>query len=377
MDRRNFLVAAGVGVASTVLNAQQTSTTEVTPPLASDDLFGAKPDWAATTWSIDTPKKLPTDFPALYGPDNEAVVFMSAERSAPPIATAELSNQFIAFQLTEKNGKSILLESSAVEPEIETPDATPDVVMDARLEAFHLGDNEPVAKDARATLRLTINKADDSPRARNFETLYWAVTAGLKLHDDVRNKRAESQDLNADFRKALGNKYIEIPGALGEIKFEVIRHREPSWWKKVFTFADSPTGKALTAALGFPAVTQQVVRFVDEAANRLENTNPEVLFASRPLKFAFSKQARKSYVGSGPVNIGALNPGRWVLARGRDFKTLANAQAWFWGTYGRLVPGSVTGPDVVGGSYPDPFKNITYAVVTVQAKAHKLDFELT
>jgi hypothetical protein len=203
--------------------------------------------------------------------------------------------------------------------------------------------------------------------------LFWAITAGLNLYDDIKKKRSESRDLQSDFRKALGNKYVEIPGALGNVTFEVIKHKEPPWWRHVFAFLQTDTGKALVSALGFPAVTQQVIRFVDEATSRLDDTKPEVLFRSCPLTFAFSKQAKSDFIGNGPIRIGCLNQGTWIFARGRDFRALANAKAYFYATYGKLVPSSVSPADLVTGSYDDPFKNVTYAIFRVLMKPYKLD----
>jgi len=338
--------------------------------------FGSTPSDVITTQSVEgkVPYELRAHPGALVKTDG-GVVLVSTPGAAKPMTHVDLANQFFAFQAELVNGSPVLLETSDVEPMVGTPDATPDVVLDMSLQAFHLGESEPVDRETRATLRLTLNKDDDSTRARNLETLYWGITTALRLYDDETGKKTESKELKTDYRKALGNKNIEIPGALADVKLEVIKHKEPRWWRNVFSFLGSNGAKTLTAALGFPAVTQQVIKFVDEAASRLEGTNPEVLFASRSMKLAFSKEARASYVGNGPIKIGCLNPGTWVLARGRDFQTLANAQALFYATYGKLVPAKVPITDTLVPGYVDPFNDVTYAVLRVQMKPQKLNLD--
>lgn len=336
--------------------------------------FGSRPAEVLTPYSVPGRVAQPqrADIAVLERPGNETL--MLAAENGSRTSGFNLADQFIAFQATSVNGTSQILESSSVEPALDTPAEKPDVIMDVSMQAFHVGESEPVEKDTRATLRLTVNKDADSTGGRGLDTLFWTITSGLKLYDDLKKARAESKDLQSDYRSAFANRYIEIPGALGDIRFEVIKHKEPAWWQKVFKFAESDAGRALTAAIGFPAVTQQVVRFVDEVTSRFDDRNAELLFASQPLKFAFSKQARANYVGSSPIKIGSLNQGLWVLARGRDLATLADAKAYFYPTYGRLIPANKTPQDFLSPSYVDPFREVTYAVFRVQMQATKLNF---
>jgi hypothetical protein len=371
IDRRTFLIASTAATTG-LAHAQTLSLSSFEQPR-----FGQLDN----TLMVLTPP--PFTSPALeshaeiLGDSDKSVAIMSSTATRARLTTNALSNQFLVFQLAKQaSGSPIVLEPSSVDPLIETNTSTPDVAMDIKLLSFHLAENEPVKSDSRATLRLTVNRAEESMRGGNFETLYWAVTAGLNLWDDVKKRKAEDKKLNSDFKKALGNKLIEIPGGLGDIKLEIIKHKEPSWWKNVFQFARSDAGKSLVSALGFPAITNQVLRFVDEAASRFEKTSPEILFASNSLKFAFSKSARADFFSSGATKIGALNQGTWLMARGRDFRTLANIPAYYNGTFGRIVPADISTAEILDESYVDPFRNITYAVFGVAMKAYKYDFSI-
>jgi hypothetical protein len=112
---------------------------------------------------------------------------------------------------------------------------------------------------------------------------------------------------------------------------------------------------------------------VDEAASRFENTKAQTLMASQKLLFAFSQQARDAYVAGGPVKIGVLNKGRWILARGRDYAALSDAKASYYATYGKLVPAGVTPEQLISGKYDDPFANISYAILNANTTATKIN----
>ena len=337
--------------------------------------FGLSPKGSVTVATVkatDAVKKLPNMVPI----SASRAILISTNPDVPPVAKEEIPNQFFAFQAAFLDGSPTVLTPNDVEPSIQTGETAPDVLLDVSLASFHLSESDGVNKDARAQLRLTINNEADTERARKFDIVYWAITTGLYLFDDqlkTRIPKLNSSDLKADFRKALGNRSIELPGGIGSIKFEVIRHKEPPWWRKIFTFG-SEGGKALTAVLGFPALTADVLEFVDKVANSFERTDSEVLFTSRPLKFAFSKQARDVLTANGtlPVKAGVLNPGIWLLARGRDLDTLTNAKASYFETHGLLVPSGVSENDLVHNRYEDPFKDVTYAVLKATIRPHKI-----
>jgi hypothetical protein len=285
----------------------------------------------------------------------------------------DLSNQFIAFQLSNKKDGPAILESTEVTSTIKGSSEEPDVLVNLEMQSFHIGKEVKVDKNTRATMRINIGKDKDSTD-KYFDTAFWSIAAGLDLYNQSKQKAADPKDLKANFKQAFGNRPIEIPGGLAQMTFEVIKHREPKWWQRIFTFLQSDTGKNLTSTLGFPAITNNAINLLDELLNKLEKSEPEILFKSRPLRLALSEKAKSDYTGgSERVKMGSLTPGFCVLARGKDFHTFINSDAYYYPTYGKLVPSKVSNADLVTGNYDDPFKNVTYSIFRIGMKSHKLD----
>jgi len=285
----------------------------------------------------------------------------------------DLANQFIVFQLNNTETGGTVLETSTVTPTLAGDDDAPDVQMSIEMIAFHVGKDEGIPNDTRATMRLVIGK-DENSRDKYFDTAYWTIAAGLKLYDQAKGKPAESKDLKADFTKAFGKRPIEIPGGLARMTFEVVKHKEPQWWQRVFGFLQSGTGQALTSVIGFPAIGQTAIGLVDELLNKLNDDLTGVLFKSRPLTLALSKMAKEDFSGGNPrVKVGCLNPGFCIIARGRDYALLANADANFYTSYGKLVPTSVSEADLLADNYDDPFENCTYGVFKIGMRGAKLN----
>jgi hypothetical protein len=285
----------------------------------------------------------------------------------------DLANQFIVFQLNNSETGGTVLETSNVAPALDGGDEAPDVQMSIEMIAFHVGKDEGIPENTRATMRLVIGK-DENSRDKFFDTAFWTIAAGLQLYDQATGKAAESKDLKADFTKAFGKRPIEIPGGLARMTFEVVKHREPQWWQRVFGFLQSGTGKTLTSVIGFPAIGQTAIGLVDELLNKLNDDMTGVLFKSRPLTLALSKMAKEDFSGGNPrVKVGCLNPGYCVIARGRDFGLLANADAYFYTSYGKLVPSSVSEADLLADNYEDPFKNCTYGIFKIGMRGAKLN----
>ena len=72
--------------------------------------------------------------------------------------------------------------------------------------------------------------------------------------NQVKNDKTESKDLKSDFSQALSRRPVEIPGGLGKVTFNVIKHKEPPWWKQIFKFLESGTAKELVSTFGLPGV---------------------------------------------------------------------------------------------------------------------------
>jgi hypothetical protein len=280
---------------------------------------------------------------------------------------------FYCFQLSKEAEGSTIIEASQVEAALPGGEDTPDVAMRTDLLAFHVGADEDIDRNTRATLRMIVGK-DDSSQDDRFEQAFWAIAAGLNLFDSIKNKPTEPKELKGSFHQALGRRPIEVPGGLAQLSFEVVKHEEPKWWQKIFRFLGSDVGKTLISVIGFPAVANQAIALLDEALDKLDGSKPKVLFKGGRMQLALTHQAREDFTSGNPrVKIGVLNPGISVLARGRDFQTVANAKASYWATYGKLVPDSVKPEDVPGNRYDDPFEDVTYAVIRVGMQSRKLD----
>ncbi|MDG3580980.1 hypothetical protein [Galbibacter pacificus] len=305
-------------------------------------------------------------------PKNRGSVIFTKEDSII-LSEKELSNQFIVFQLSDKADGAAIFESSEVTPSIEGNTETPDVLMNLDMQSFHIGDDVKIDKNTRATMRINIGQ-DESTVNSNFDIVFWSIAAGLDLYNNEKKEPATPKDLKADFKQAFGNRPIEIPGGLAKMTFEVVKHEEPKWWQRIFNFFQSKTGRVFTSTIGFPAITHSAINLIDELLNKLDKSSPEVLFKSRPLRLALSQKAKNNYTGGNErIKIGALSPGFCVLARGKDFMQFINADAFYYPTYGKLVPASVSNADLVSGNYEDPFKNVTYAIFRVGMQAAKLD----
>lgn len=285
----------------------------------------------------------------------------------------ELADQFLVFQLSSLGDGPTILESSQVEPKIAGSSDEPDVLAALELLSFHVGAEEGIDEDTCATMRMNFGK-DQSSRNSRIDTVFWSIAAGLQLYDQAKNGRSASKDLNGNFHKAFGHRPIEIPGGLGVLSFDVVEHTEPPWWRKVLGFGQSGAAKHLVSLLGFPAVTTQAIAVVDELLDRLTDSSPKTLFRSLPMRVALSQWARDGFTGGNTrIKIGAMNPGLCVLARGRDFKTIAESNAFYYPSLGMLAPAGVSESDLVGGRYDDPLKNLTYAIFRVGMKAATID----
>lgn len=300
-----------------------------------------------------------------------AVSFM--KDTFPNPSMLDLSNQFMNFQLSNSLDQPSILESSQVEPILRGSNDQPDVLVNLEMLSFHVGANENIDKNSRATIRINIGK-DENSRDKYFDTAFWSIAAGLNLYNQAKNKVAEPKDLKSDFKQAFGNRPIEIPGGLSKMTFEVVKHREPKWWQNIFRFLQSDTGKSLISTVGFPAITSSAINMLDELLSRLDKSEPEILFKSLPLRLALSQQAKDDFTAGNPrIKMGSLNPGFTVLARGKDFETIVDSDAIFYPSIGKLVPSNVTEAQLLSGRYDDPFKDVTYSIFRIGMKETKLD----
>lgn len=288
------------------------------------------------------------------------------------LSESDLASQFLLFQFgMDEDGPGIIPISKA-DPSHDGSEEQKDALATLELVAFRVAESEGIDAKTKATIRIDFGK-DEQSRSP-LDTLFWSIAAGLDLYNNAKNEVSKPKDLNANFSDAFSRRPIDIPGALGRLRFEVIKHQEPKWWQKVFSFLQSGTGSSLTAALGFPAISTQALSFINEMVNELIGDDSETLFESRAHTLALTKKAQSDYTGGFPgASVAVLNPGWFLLARGRDYETLSDNDPKFDGTYGLLRPGAVSEEDFISGRFDDPFKDLTYGVIRVRTKPATLD----
>ena len=282
---------------------------------------------------------------------------------------ADIANQFLLFHLTPAG----LQEPSEVPPVTEGSEDAPDMLVAASLEAFQM-DHSDLRPGDSATLRFTMGK-DPSSTDRNFDNAFWCIAAGLRLFDDVESEPASAPDLRTDFKKAFGNRPIEIPGSLAVMSFEIVRHEPEAWWQRIFKFLESGTGKALTSALGFPAITQTAIQVIDELVSRFQD-NAGSLLKSRPTTFALSQRAMSAYTHSNPqIRMASLNPGWSLIARGADYARLTRdgPRIRFYSQLGVIAPEGLSLPELIAAPESNPYNDMTYGLLRIDMKPTQLD----
>jgi hypothetical protein len=284
-------------------------------------------------------------------------------------AAADIANQFLLFHLTPTG----IREPSEVPPATEGSEDAPDMLVAASLEAFQM-DHSDLRPGDSATVRFTMGK-DPSSTDRNFDNAFWCIAAGLRLFDDLQSEPASAPNLRTDFKKAFGSRPIEIPGSLAVMSFEIVRHGPEAWWQRIFNFLESGTGKALTSALGFPAITHAAIEVIDELVSRFQD-NAGSLLKSRPMTFALSQRAMSAYTSSNPqIRMASLNPGWSLIARGADYARLTRDGPGirFYSQLGVIAPEGLSLQELIAAPDSNPYHAMTYGLLRIDMKPTQLD----
>jgi len=271
--------------------------------------------------------------------------------------------QFILMQLA--GGDQRVLSSTDVTPALEGKPEKPDINMTLDFDSFQIGSNEGIDKDTRATLQLQIGQEETRD---SLDKLFYCINGGLDLFNEIKGKASEAKDFKKSTAAALGKKPISMPKGIGEISLKVLKHETPTWWQRVFKFAQSDTGKELFSLVGFPGITEGAVKCVSNMLDTLlDKNNPEPLFQSRPIKAAFTKAAQQDLNGGLDINrVSCLNPGFWIMARAKDYDEIIRLKPIYYGGYGLLAPESMKEPEVLKDKSNNPFTKITYAIIRVR-----------
>lgn len=278
------------------------------------------------------------------------------------LTSADISTTFVVFQLSRTEPK--WLEPTAVTPSIAGSTDKPDVLLSVDMMTFHIGEDEQIDQNTKATLRLKVNKDDQSPNSV-LDKVFWSMTAALNLWDQSKNSATSPKDLAVPLSsQAFSKRPIEVPGGLGDITFEVVKNKPASWWDEVLQYFTSDSGKQLLSLAGFPAVSASVMGLLDNLLNQFVGDDTEVLFSSNGLPIAFSQYAQNAVTGGyTTAKQGCLNPGYWLLVRGKDYELIRSTPSIFYLEYGMLIPADKNPTDAMKPGYVDPFRNVTYAVM--------------
>ena len=273
-------------------------------------------------------------------------------------------NQFILLQLSD--GDQRVLNTSQVTPTLQGASASPDINMLLDFESFKIGMNEDIDKDTKATLQLQVGQEE---QLGALDKLFYCINGGLDLYNEIKSKKADARDFKKSTSQALGNKPIALPGGVGQISLKVVKHEEPKWWQRVFSFAKTDSAKELFSLIGFPGITETAVNCVSGMLDSLFDKQPQPLFQSQPVKVGFTVSAKDELSGGLATNmVSCLNPGFWIMARKSDYETIINSKPVYFGGYGVLAPDGMTEIDALKDSGNNPFSKITYAVIRARMK---------
>lgn len=294
--------------------------------------------------------------------ENSAIY--GAVRGHNALAADSDSNQFILMQLTGDEKR--IVNTSAITPTLKGDSDKPDVNMQLDFESFKIGRNEDIDRKTKATLQLQIGQ---EKKIDALDKLFYCINGGMDLYNELKGKKTDAKDFKKSTEAAMGNKPISMPGGMGQITLKVVKHEEPKWWQRVFSFAKSDTAKELFSLIGFPGITETALNCVSGMLDSLFDREPEILFQSQPIKVGFTQSAREELSGGLSTNyVSCLNQGFWVMVRKADYQAVLDAKPIYYGGYGILAPDGMSEIDALRDEAGNPFSRITYAVIRSRIK---------
>lgn len=238
------------------------------------------------------------------------------------------------------------------------------------FEGFNVGSEEDIDEDTKATLQLQVGQVQ---ALGSIEKLFYCINGGLDLFNEVTGKKSESKDFKKSTNEALGNRMISLPAGTGEITLKVVKHEDPNWWDKVFSFLQSDTANELISLVGFPGITKSAVSCISGMLDTLFDDEPEVLFQSMPIKLAFTKAAREELSsGLASARVSCLNKGIWLMARKADYESIIDLKPNYFSGFGIIAPDGMNDIDALRENV-NPFSKMTYAII--KSKLKEVDLE--
>ena len=294
-----------------------------------------------------------------------------AKKGSKEAEVNELANQFIPFQIVGTENKNVVKQVHEIDRVLEGKGDRPDVLMRIEMVHFHLAKDERLRRDTRATMNITIrqeNAIDDK-----LEPLYWVASAGLDLYN-LFNEKDNKKETQTDFHEVFARRPIELPNGIGVLKFDVIKHDEKKWYDVAFDLFTSKIGKAAIAVFGLPGVALEAAGIVKNLVSKIKDRKAEILFDSKELPLVFTKAAKEKILKDSTHNmVGSIQPGMFILTRGRDYKLFKEQSPFYHFTFQRLFPQETTSEQMMDSSFIDPFKNCTYAIFRVAVVDTKLN----
>lgn len=326
------------------------------------DLFFNQANWENQAKTTKT-KAAKKEQQSLHVMNRNGKFFSRGDEEISSIETSP--NQFILLQLNDDPNKRVLT-TSEVAPKLAGTADRPDINMVLSFEGFKIGSNEDIDKDSKATLQLTVGQEQN---LSNLDKLFYCINGGLDLFNEIKKKKSDAKDFKKSTEEALGKKPIALPAGIGQISLSVVKHPKPSWWQKIFSFAQSGAGKELLSLIGYPGITEMAVNTLRGMMDMLFKEKPEVLFQSMPVKVAFTQAAKTELSGGLSINnVSCLNEGFWIMARKSDYDTIIKSKPIYYGGYGVLAPDGMSEIDAIRDNASNPFSKITYAVIRAKMK---------
>jgi hypothetical protein len=265
-----------------------------------------------------------------------------------------------------------IIAPTAVTPKLQGAASSPDVIMSVSLETFHLAASERVDNSSTAAMRIHLGPKQETTREALLGNLFWTIVSGLQLYNEQKQRKAKPKEFETPMSNAFAQRLpIQIPGGIMEFSFQVVRPRDRAWYEILLDWLTGKEGAVVTnllsAAVGFPGVVPAALGIIDRFVDGLVGDDADVLFSGEGLRYAITAAGRSELAADDPSSqIGCLNPGRWVLVRGRDLPLLVQNKARYWHPYGVLAPYDKTDQDVASGNYQDPFAEVPYAVLRIR-----------
>lgn len=303
----------------------------------------------------------------------QADVATLAAAGGPTVGEARLAvqggidpQQFTLLQLTDGG----LADLHDIKPTLAGSEDAPDIQTRIQLVSLHMSDEDREANAGRqASLRLDIGK--DPRSSSQLEPLLWSVAAGIDLISLIGGMgEGHAARIDADLSAGFRHRPIEIPNGMAQLRIEIVTHPEPPAWRRYFSFLTrSDETKLLASVLGFPGITIQAAKLLDQLMGAVDEARAEVLFRSRPLSIAMNGIAAADFkAGLSTVSVAGVNDGYLVMTQFADMHRLLDMKSdiEFRGGEGLLVR---KGSGILG----EEFDHITYAILRIRSKSYKIE----